>query len=711
MLLSLWWFIASLAFLLCPRIRASWCPSDIPVGDKKLVWLVKWSHYWRMAFLCCILFESIWLLILKRYLKVVDYSNQCITNRVTVIVFCIALVIKFMYDYFRCEALFDIIPRRKNFKTIWRLVQLYGLLANISIISWTAVVQYLYKNSVTSEGYCTLLYFGHNVLVQNTIYIWSFYILLNELSTLLLFLYPLWFMFLECQEGFLTRYEDLKKIKHIAIWAVLLSTPVPLFLSIWLLSHGQNYWSTYNKNTHLPLLLVFGGLFQYISMCLKYNYWISMFVPCVLICKKSVSEAGYIQLQGEGRDIFIRNELANSPTPISWLMLKPQYSEAVQTAQNMGLQSLTTDPPEKPDSLKNKILITNTQFSSPKCASTDLESVASTPHILKTVSHSVEEKSDDRTKLFHRHRRSSEYIRELMISSSNRPVTFSMAMTDERHIKRMTYTKERDECTKVELRGVTFKWFINWARLNMKVLKDRDDLKKVRTRDLILREVEVRTKKSETKPLWLQIPVEETGIPDIFVSHAWDMELPDLIEALREWRRAHFDKLWGTCSWLPKKMRRSREPFLWLDFLALPQPGIGASAGQSVACINIEEALCTTIQGIGKVVLCSDLNFKPLERSWCLYELAIAKKLKVNYYLAISKFFGQSEARARAKRVNIANAQCKNPKDKDRIDQLILKEFDGDFKNLHKQIMDIFTPQIHEWRAGIAGIWKLPAQS
>jgi len=53
------------------------------------------------------------------------------------------------------------------------------------------------------------------------------------------------------------------------------------------------------------------------------------------------------------------------------------------------------------------------------------------------------------------------------------------------------------------------------------------------TRDLVESIVKKRTR-ATTKPIWLQIPEEETGQPDIFVSHAWDMNLIDLIEALRE---------------------------------------------------------------------------------------------------------------------------------------------------------------------------------
>jgi len=243
----------------------------------------------------------------------------------------------------------------------------------------------------------------------------------------------------------------------------------------------------------------------------------------------------------------------------------------------------------------------------------------------------------------------------------------------------------------------------------MKLLMD-NGLRKVRTRDLVQLVVEKRTEKSMTKPLWLQIPVEEIGKPDIFVSHAWDMELQELIEALREWRQEQFNQRWGTCSWLPKKMKSSTEPFLWLDFLALPQPGIDAAVVQNTDCKKIKEALCNTIQTIGDVVLCSDLNFKPLKRSWCLFELAKAHQLGVTYHLATSGEFDrvcQSEARARAKIVDVANAKSGNPNDKRMIDQLILQEF-GNFEKLNTIIWGIFEPKINEWNAGIAGIWTLP---
>jgi len=723
-----WSFIASLVFLRSSQIRPKWCPSDVPVDDQRLLKLMKWSHYWRIAYLSCLLFESIWLVISIQKLKLKDYSIQCTSIRVSAIVFALINVIKFVFEYFRCEALFGIVSPGEKFKILRKLVLRYGVIANLSFITMMIVLHFRIN--------CNIFISGETLWAQRALYLTAAYILINEFSTIFLFLYPLWFLYQDGRKGFLKRYKDLNRIRNLAYRTVLLSIPT-LFIQATIIIMGGIHSDWLRSYRDWPILVyLYACLIQYISMCLKYNYWTYLFWPWV-IPKKSVPEGlGYELMPPEETETSVCSELTIISNMDSSNAVEKRFSWAFETAQiklnpttdcltairndqhlgnypiSLPLRDESKDLMLSPVSFSKDILIASPQVSFSRCATVNSESDALTPCISIPQELRGNEKSGERTEPCLTHKRSSEYMRKLIISESNHPISSSMAMNDEQRIQWLTYAPERDEYTKgrVELRGVTLKWFINWARLNMKLLMDLNGLRKVSTRDLVQRVVEIRTKKSMTKPLWLQIPVEEIGTPHIFVSHAWDMEVQELIEALREWRREQFNRRWGKCPCLPKKMKHSMEPFIWLDIFALPQPGIDAAVVQNTDDKKVEEALCTTIQTIGEVVLCSDLNFKPLKRSWCLYELAMAHQLGVTYHLATSGEFDrvcQSEARARAKIVDVANAKSGNPNDKRMIDQLILQEF-GDFEKLNTIIWDIFEPKINDWKAGIAGIWTLP---
>jgi len=742
LLISIWWLVANVIFLRSSRIRERCYPYTCE--DSRLSYLMMWSHYWRTAYLFFLLIECIMLLILRRDWSPAEKFHQCSNVRVCLMVISLAAAIKFVFEYFRCEALFNMITTKKKFNISKSLVLLYGVFANVSILIIMIAIQFIFENELTSDGECTFLGGGkQELVVQKVMYAVPVYIFTNEMSILYLFVYPLWFMYQDCRKEFLIPYNDLNMLRNLAIRAIVLSVPTPLFQSIFFI--GKNYYEVPWDNDRVFAVFFLTNVLQYISMCLKYEYWIYIFWPCRAInMKPKVVELGneYELMPTESTQTWVSDEKANNHTYINNRSHQARYSEAFQTHKHMCTQrAITEDPPPAlipmgtcnvPNSLPQdlqcqvpdflpfslpKVLFTRNQKSflhtqrqeSFLSRDATIDSDPNTPPsavFSPTIEHSY-----NRQRFCAKHKRSTAYFRKLVVSESSRHITSSMAMTDSRHIQRFSYIPPKDLLTAwpVERRGVTFKWFINWARWNMLDLR-LSGLRKVRTRDLIERVVEIRTQKSNSMPLWLQIPEKEIGRPDFFVSHAWDMELQDLIESLRELKQDHFDNRCCAFSWLRKQLNCLHEPILWFDFLALPQGGIDASIAQNTACEDIKTALITTIAAIGRVVLCTDLNFMPLQRSWCLYELAIAKQLGVSYYVArCSEFDNVSllEAAVRAEFVDVAKAKTGNPDDKCMIDKLILDEF-KDFEELNKIIRKIFSPKIDVWQAGIAGISKLP---
>jgi len=738
LLILIWWLVANVVFLRSSQIRERCYPYTSE--DSRLSNLMMWSHYWRTAYLFFLLIECIMLFILRRPWSPAKKFHQCSNVTVSLIVISLTAAIKFVFEYFRCEALFNMITPKKKFNILKSLVLLYGVFANLSLIIIMIAIQFLFKNGLTKDGECTLLYSGKELVVQKVMYAVPVYIFTNEMSILYLFVYPLWFMYQDCRKEFLIPCNDLNMLRNLAIRAIVLSVPTPLFQLIFFI--GKMYYKVPWEKDQVLAVFILTGFIQYISMCLKYEYWIYIFWPCRAINTKSkVEELGdeYDLLSTESTQTSVSDEAANYHTYINNHSLQERYSEAFLIHQHLCKQRAITEdlPPtdipvgtsnvpnslpqdlqyQIPDSLPfslPQVLFTPTQNSFLHTHTRDsrFATIDSDPNTLPSSGYSPTiEHSNNRERLCAIHIRNSTYLRKLVVSESSRPITSSMAMTDSRHIQRFSYIPPKDLLTAwaVERRGVTFKWFINWARWNMLDLR-LSGLRKVRTRDLIERVVEIRTQKSNSMPLWLQIPEEEIGRPDFFVSHAWDMELQDLIESLREWKQDLFDNRCCACSWLRKQLNCLHEPILWFDFLALPQGGIDASSAQNTACEDIKTALITTIAAIGRVVLCTDLNFMPLQRSWCLYELAMAKQLGVSYYVArCSEFDNVSllEAATRAEFVDVAKAKTGNPDDKCMIDKLILDEF-KDFEELNKIIRKIFSPKIDVWQAGIAGISKLP---
>jgi len=244
--------------------------------------------------------------------------------------------------------------------------------------------------------------------------------------------------------------------------------------------------------------------------------------------------------------------------------------------------------------------------------------------------------------------------------------------------------------TPVEHRGVTFRYFINWAIWYHKQYPG------TKTRDLVTNFITPETR-DEKGPYWIKIPHEERGRPHVFISHAWDMRLKDLIEALIDWRSTHV-KHGNFCVCCCKGFRRCndfcsknlsfkicQDPILWLDILAIPQ-------NKGFHNENDVQKLDSTIRSIGQVALCTDLNFTPLTRSWCLFELANARRFHARITIAVCTGFKDRWLITRkvAQSIDAENGKTGNPEDKVMIDNLIIEQFET-FKNLDNIVKSLLV--------------------
>jgi len=230
------------------------------------------------------------------------------------------------------------------------------------------------------------------------------------------------------------------------------------------------------------------------------------------------------------------------------------------------------------------------------------------------------------------------------------------------------------ESTTVEQRGVTLSFFINWARFHSKKYPG------LRTRDLVTNIITPDTR-NEPGPYWIKVPQEDRGPPDVFISHAWDMYVDELVDAIVDWD-AHYssDCCWGCgccfdfcCHKIESQILR--DPILWIDIFAIPQ-------NKGFHNTNDVQMLDKTIGSIGHVVLCTDLEYTPMTRSWCLFELANAYRFntKTDFGLSGTKC-SHSSARSVPfepfQDIDVENADTSNPQDKKMINSLIIEQFES----------------------------------
>jgi len=459
----------------------------------------------------------------------------------------------------------------------------------------------------------------------------------------------------------MAKWKDLNMIKNLAVRSIVLSIPAPLFQSIYIIV--GRLFNDFTWQTDRPyVVFLFAGLVQYFAMSLRYNYWTYIFAPWMLMTKQHPSEhkhSSYELLTDNGsrhmsEDTWDEKEFIESDIERPWTCSQSQPPGAKETLQPPGGEVLQ---PSGRDLLRDP------------------------------------EKS---------HIRSTSYFDVSPKFEFKLPLTRSIVMADTERLCGPKWNPNIQKAkTPIQLRGVTFNWFVNWVRFNLLSKKYANTaLQRMSTRDLVTDFVKPRIRKFKTKALWPHIPEDERGPPHIFVSHAWDMQLQDLIEALRDWRREYFEKKWATFYWLPRNLKLYKEPRIWLDILALPQDGSGDSA-------QLIQIFTQTITAIRKVVLCVDVDFKPLKRSWCLYELAMASKFDLDYHVGMSVEFskvGKDFVNEKVRRIDVEKATARDRSDKEMIDNRIKSQF-GSFEELNTIIKDIFIPRINDLKANIAGIF------
>lgn len=246
----------------------------------------------------------------------------------------------------------------------------------------------------------------------------------------------------------------------------------------------------------------------------------------------------------------------------------------------------------------------------------------------------------------------------------------------------------------VERRGVTFSFFINWARFY------NNQIPGAQTRDLVTQVITPDTAK-ENGPYWIKVPSRERGRPHVFISHAWDMSVLDLIEALVDWRENYVTKRksCGCCGDgfryctgfcvknLQCKIRQ--DPILWIDIFAIPQ-------NKGYHNENDVKMLDQTIRSIGHLALCTDVAYTPMTRSWCLFELANASLFNSRITFGLSSGFTEEKWMKRgelAGSINVEDAETGNPEDKVMIDNLIFEQF-GSFQNLNLEVKALLEPRL-----------------
>jgi len=664
--ISGWWFFSCLLFFFSSRIRDIWDPDVVQNDDMNQRRLMKYCHFLRTAFISCILFATVWLFIVRRGWNSNLYGRDCSTARMGTLLFVFASAIKFFHEYLRCEVLFKIVNMGPRVKMVKTMVLVYGLVTNLSFMTMMIVLQFVFKDDVTGDRICNVITGTQEQEKLTHIILWliATYIFINEVSTLYLFVYPLWCVYQDYRKQIMAKWKDLNMIKNLAVRSIMLSIPVPLFMSVYIIVGRMSYDLTWHTDRPY-IVFLFAGLFQYIAMSLKYNYWRYILGPCMLISRKhpfKKLDSSYERLQGDD---------------------SRKFSQATGSSQSRATEGHVKKQCKAP---RNRFSIYAYSYDGRTIA--HRERVC---HYLRDPNRS--------------YRRSSSYLDVSPNILSGRTIRRSMVMNDSGRLVSLEWNQNvRKLETPVERRGVTFKWFVNWARHNILLQKQANsELKEMSTRDFVKLFVKTRIQTEGTQVLWPLIPEDETGPPHIFVSHAWDMQVQDLIEALRDWRKEYFEKKWGTFYWLPMNLDLHKEPRIWLDILALPQDDSADSA-------QLIETFTRTITAIGKVVLCVDVDFKPLKRSWCLYELAMASKFDFAYHVGMSFEFSkldQDYVKEKVTRIDVKMAEAQKKSDKDMIDEEIKARF-GSLEELNKRIEDIFKPRINEWKAAIAGICELP---
>jgi len=158
-------------------------------------------------------------------------------------------------------------------------VKFYAILANTLFIIMVIVFQFIFKNLVDSEGVCDFFHHGKTrELAQRLTHIGCFYILMNECTTLYLFVYPLWCMYKDYSKKFLIKQKDLNIIWNLATSSIVLSIPVPVFQSVYIIIGTMTADLTWATDRPY-IVFLYTGFFQYLSMSWKYRYCRYIFFP------------------------------------------------------------------------------------------------------------------------------------------------------------------------------------------------------------------------------------------------------------------------------------------------------------------------------------------------------------------------------------------------------------------------------------------------
>lgn len=229
------------------------------------------------------------------------------------------------------------------------------------------------------------------------------------------------------------------------------------------------------------------------------------------------------------------------------------------------------------------------------------------------------------------------------------------------------------ENTPVKDRGVSFSWFIGWARYHYENNPDWT------TRTLV-KEIIVKETMKEKGPYVIKLLSEQRGDPEVFISHAWDMLLGDLISALENWHAFYYKESCNCCC-------NAQNPILWIDIMAIPQ-----EKGYHTEEDLLE--LDKTIMSMGHLALCMDASYSPLKRLWCIFELANAITSEETVVtVGVCPTIKFLKPGGITEKIHVEKAKTRYTADKTKIHNLIIDKF-GSFEEMDKKLRELLAPRL-----------------